>query len=345
MKQLLFVFFFIFPFLKGGIVLNAAAPGNSALEMYVFSVGQGNFVLLKKGNSFLTVDVGCGKASSEYTKSISSGSLGKRLRNIGVDRGGVVHSLLVTHNHKDHFYLFPEFLKVLGKRQVRIPQGFYNTQSSVAKSFWSLLSGKEFEGRIADNGSITNCLGNNVTFRILQPPHNATKDHEKNLIVFVKCKSVLFILPGDADGDYLNLNAKAFINELRKQATGCTHCCIVLPHHGSNSNGTLALSLAAQRILLEKKCRKMIFIISSNSMEGDHLPRSAVLHLLPATPQVKKHSYQCQGTEEKRITSPVFITSKATDGIGYLITTNGNNLILYDGTTINSAQLYPRVGN
>jgi hypothetical protein len=128
--------------------------------------------------------------------------------------------------------------------------------------------------------------------------------------------------------------------ELEALGDGCTHCCIVLPHHGSNSNGTLALSLAAQRKLAEKNCREVIFVISSDPEETDCLPRPAVLPLLPRRPETKGHYYSCS-SGQCTTTSPVFITSEVADGVGYLVTTNGRDLKLFDGASINKPQLYP----
>jgi hypothetical protein len=121
---------------------------------------------------------------------------------------------------------------------------------------------------------------------------------------------------------------------------GNTHCCIVLPHHGSNSNGTLALSLAAQIKLAEKNCREVIFVISSDPEEADRLPKPAVLPLLPCRPETKSHRYSCSAGQ-CATTSPVFITSEVTDGVGYLVTTNGRDLKLFDGASISKHQLYP----
>ncbi|MDR1366680.1 MAG: hypothetical protein LBJ13_02100 [Puniceicoccales bacterium] len=335
MKQFHFIFLFIFSIIGGmGAVvnLNAAAPDSPNLEMYVFSVGQGNFILLKKDDRFLVVDVGCGAQGRNPLKQYKDkmnfdGKLRKKLINIGFFDVRNSCVLLVTHNHWDHFCLFSNLNRV-----VSTPFSFYENQgSSIALDFWRIRRDK-----VVDCGSIINCLGGGSTVSCLVPPSNAEKAHEKNLIVFVKYGKVLFILPGDADGDYLNLNAGAFMDILRGESNGCTHCCIVLPHHGSNSNGTLALTLAAHRVLLENGCGEVIFIISSNPMENDHLPRPAVLPLLPNIPKAVMHFFQDSddvGPLPLITLAPVFITCRATDGIGYLVTTDGNNLQLFDGTT------------
>jgi hypothetical protein len=78
------------------------------------------------------------------------------------------------------------------------------------------------------------------------------------------------------------------------------------PHYGSNSNGTLALTLSAQITLSRNKC-ETIFIISSNPNEENNLPRQAVLPLLPNIPITKSHYYSCSSGRYET-TSPVFIT-------------------------------------
>ncbi|MDR1366566.1 MAG: hypothetical protein LBJ13_01505 [Puniceicoccales bacterium] len=288
---------------------------------------------MKQDSRYLVIDAGSGKVGTgplpQYmSKMQSGGSIHRRLNALGGQQDCI---FLVTHNHQDHFCLF----RYLGNffNRIRAPIWI----EKLAKSFWSSFS-KTLE--------VVGCvprdyLGEDVSISCLVPPKNAKEVHENNLIVFVKYGKVLFILPGDADGDYLNLNAGAFMAKLSEESNGCTHCCIVLPHHGSNSNGTLALTLAAHRVLLENECGEVIFIISSNPMENDRLPRPAVLPLLPHMPQVTQHNYR-HSNGRLSITSPVFITCEATDGAGYLVTTDGDNLHLFDGTTpIPDRLLYP----
>ncbi|MDR1907030.1 MAG: hypothetical protein LBQ03_02335 [Puniceicoccales bacterium] len=279
---------YFFPFFLLLLLKNILPSIASAdlLETYIFSVGQGSFVLMKHGSQCLVVDIGSGimgkNPLQQYTSKMEKkGRIYRKLESIGIK--DLECMLLVTHNHSDHFCLFPQFKEMTAKA-VNVPGNFYGRRPSLAPDFW-----RSFSKQITPIPIDGTHLGEDINICCLLPTRNARKDHEKNLIVFVKYENVLFILPGDADSDYLELNAKAFVNELKNQAIDCSHCCIVLPHHGSN--GALALPLSAQRILSENGCSETIFIISSDPEERDHLPRSAVLVLLPDTPETVEHSY------------------------------------------------------
>jgi beta-lactamase superfamily II metal-dependent hydrolase len=328
---------FLFLLLLEGVLCSVVSA--AVVETYIFSIGQGNFILTKAGKECLVVDVGSGKngrnpLKPHRIKMEPDGAIYKKLESIGKEISRCW--LCITHNHWDHFCLFSQLKALWGSNPIIFPSSENRLTIKpqfLAKSFYD-----SFRDQIAVEDHPPE-IGNIYVYRL--PPHrNAQKDHEKNLVVFVKYGTVLFILPGDADGDYLNLNAGVFMAELEALGDGCTHCCIVLPHHGSNSNGTLALPLAAQRRLVEKNCREVIFIISSDPEETDCLPRPAVLPLLPREPETKGHYYSCFN-ERCLTTSPVFITCEATDGNGYLITTDGNDLKLFDGIAMGKPQLYP----
>ncbi|MDR0580505.1 MAG: MBL fold metallo-hydrolase [Holosporaceae bacterium] len=374
MKQFHFILLFIFSIIGGkgvAVNLNAAA---SYLEMYVFSVGQGNFILLKKDIHFLAVDAGCGaqgrnplklykdKMRERMDLEDDEGKLRKKLNAIVSSSTEKNLFLLVTHNHWDHFCLFKHLKDFFN--QIQVPGWIQRLAESFFEVLWEPSASKfEIIQELQPGDLPPNCLGEGISIDCLLPHTNAEKAHEKNLIVFVRCGTVLFILPGDADGDYLNLNAEAFMNKLREQSYECTQCCIVLPHHGSNSNGTLALTLAAHRVLQEAGCQEVIFIISSDPGESNYLPRPAVFPLLPNAPSsAALHWYQdfsekpiavsgsvpmtCITTDgigvwtRQMITSPVFVTCEAGDNTGYLVTTNGSSLQLYDGASTQSGLLY-----
>ncbi|MDR0418577.1 MAG: MBL fold metallo-hydrolase [Puniceicoccales bacterium] len=331
--------FLLFFLLKG--VLCGIAFAN-VLETYIFAVGQGNFILMKIGTEWLVVDVGSGKSGKNplrqhREKMEPNGAIRKKLESIGKEISKCW--LLVTHNHWDHFCLFLQLRALFQRKPIIFPSS--RNRPTIGLRFLAESFHDSFHEQVTIEDPPR--IGNVYVSRL--PPHqNAQKAHERNLIVFVKYGTVLFILPGDADGDYINLNVRAFTDRLNKLSDGCTHCCIILPHHGSNSNGTLSLSQGAYIKLVEKNC-EVIFVISSNPEERDRLPKADVL-LLPSRPATVEHRYAFFNKGLGRIekiptTSPVFITSEVTDGNGYLITTDGSDLKLFDGIAIDKLQLYP----
>jgi hypothetical protein len=167
----------------------------AVLETYIFSVGQGNFILIKAEKECLVVDVGSGKSGrnplqQHREKMEPNGAIYKKLESISV---GVSKCwLLVTHNHWDHFCSFLRLKVLWGSNPIIFPSSencLTIKPQFLAKSFYDSFCNQI---TIEDHPSE---IGNIYVYRL--PPHrNARKDHEKNLVVFVKYGTVLFILPG-----------------------------------------------------------------------------------------------------------------------------------------------------
>jgi beta-lactamase superfamily II metal-dependent hydrolase len=180
---------------------------------------------MKVGNDCLVIDVGSGKKGrnplQQYQLKIKKdGLIYRRLKDINV--GNLNCILLLTHNHADHFCLFPEFKKILDAQTIKVPARRnypYLTPHFLAEAFCAQYGEQVVEASLP--------YGGYVHVYCLPPPQNAQKVHEKNLVVFVRYGRVLFIFPGDADGDYLDLNAQAFVDALKEQSEGCARCCIV----------------------------------------------------------------------------------------------------------------------
>jgi hypothetical protein len=132
MKRFAFVFFFLLP-LKG-MVLLFLMPLFLAIRHLkcVFSIGQGNFVLLKKDANFLTVDVQSRNGTNRMKDILAAmtingnarGKLAEKLEYIGMNKADVIHSHLITHDHGDHFCLFQNFWKFEGCSKYRFSRQF-----------------------------------------------------------------------------------------------------------------------------------------------------------------------------------------------------------------------------
>ncbi|MDR0580503.1 MAG: hypothetical protein LBG04_00075 [Holosporaceae bacterium] len=77
------------------IFLGAVASGSN-LEINIFSVGCGNFVLLKRDNNVLVIDCGVGAGHNAANNSIDL----EMLKNIL--NGSNNCKVIVTHEHEDH---------------------------------------------------------------------------------------------------------------------------------------------------------------------------------------------------------------------------------------------------
>jgi hypothetical protein len=123
MKRFAFVFFFLL--LLKGMVLSFLMPLFLTIRLLkcVFSIGQGNFVLLKKDINFLTVDVQSRNGTNRMKDILAAmtinrdvrGKLAEKLEDIGMNKTVVIHSHLITHDHGDHFCLFQNFWKFEGR--------------------------------------------------------------------------------------------------------------------------------------------------------------------------------------------------------------------------------------
>ena len=175
-------------------------------DLYVnaINVGQGNFIILRKGNHAVILDAG-GRLPFEDIE----------IKLYGLLQGVIIDAVFITHPHKDHFSLFYEGTSLLETYE----PSFLNTvfylggterdwTSNSSKKFLETISCYKKTGRVQflDNSSQEIfLLGGDVVFRTFQLESPVFRTPNKlSLLLQVSFMGKNLLFTGDAEGDSLS---------------------------------------------------------------------------------------------------------------------------------------------
>ena len=222
----------------------------AALDLYLFNVGHGNFILLKNDNEALIVDAGSKTLNpDELWKSIAEtfkACLGE----------ATLKGIIITHDHNDH-KCFIDAIKTTLAQKIPI-----------------------FLGEKAANGKETlQKLFSNLTFNFLEPKTNlsALKDNsnDQSLVFSISYINQHIFFTGDATGtsfsNYLSQYDENDSQRVEKNRAILRNTTLyIMPHHGSSSENSWRWTL-----LIGNKCQnlKATFICCDPQNNTYHLPQ------------------------------------------------------------------------
>ena len=244
------------------------------LQVDVFDVGQGNFVVLRTETNALVVDCGCtqtaGNPIKHYIDKYAQTALGDYVRGIFRDKETRV---IITHEHKDHFNLL-EYFDLTSK-----PTLHYSNAINAANNFRNALG---------DNIIVDVLFLEARCVRGLQTYAFGETDHDKNLVIKVTTTSAegeqrSVLLTGDANGTLLSsLLCIPKNREILKDID-----CLIVPHHGSNDRGEFAWLKVKDFISGNRLLPQLLSIVCSDP----DIKKSQTIDFLP-WPDIVLFSYK-----------------------------------------------------
>ncbi|MDR0417867.1 MAG: hypothetical protein LBH08_00305 [Puniceicoccales bacterium] len=318
------------------LFLEAIASGSN-LEINIFNVGWGNFVLLRKDNNVLVID--CGKADAFELEPAKA-----RLENILEKSENC--TVVITHDHEDHYSAACVLNECFQKATMQ--KGnigfFYGWAPSKKDSSKRVERGSIQCNSWAGNLRALKCLGNDVSIHCIIPEKYDKRHHVNNLVVGIKYGNKSFIFPGDATQDWFRENARSLI-KLVDDLGGVDF--LLMPHHGSMSDtGFLMKNAIENRVKGNQNPKRLICVISGNPSQKYHIPQIGVQYLFSggAYASVRPHYLTLSGNEIdsntgkiKCIIEPVKSSSVFSTGnvvYGYKIVCDGEDFWMYDGLGI-----------
>ncbi|MDR2812431.1 MAG: hypothetical protein LBB05_01395 [Puniceicoccales bacterium] len=319
------------------IFLGAVASGSN-LEINIFSVGVGNFVLLRKDDNVLVID--CGKAGAFRTSQAKT-----RLENI-LERC-ISCTVVVTHDHKDHYsaaHVLDQCFQTVCKGGISF---FYGWSPSAEERKKEVKHGGVRYVPLCDNpGALDRCLGRDVSIHYIVPEANVVgaAPHVNNLVIGIRYGNTSFIFPGDATQDWYSENCEK-LKTLINQLGGVDF--LLIPHHGSMSDTGFFMKGAIENFTPPtfthpNNTKRLMCVISSVPERKYRMPRQGVQYLFSpfcCTLKVKPHCLSLAQVNpnntrewnpviEKNMIAPVFSTVDTF--YGYKIVSNETNLWMYE---------------
>ncbi|MDR1590723.1 MAG: MBL fold metallo-hydrolase [Puniceicoccales bacterium] len=332
-----------------------AIVSGSNLEVNIFSVGVGNFVLLRKDNNVLVID--CGGASY-IDKGILRNVLG----------GSESCTVVITHKHEDH-YTAARVLRDCFRDESRGDAEFFHGWFS---SNEEILNPRSDRKRIQcrslpnDPGALSRCLGDDVSIHCLVPGENVESAHPhiNNLVIGIKYGDVSFVFPGDANQDWLSENCER-LEQLINELGGVNF--LLIPHHGSMSDTGFFMKNAIEHFTgdsdvtscspLTNAGKRLMCVISSDPSNRSYsMPRKGVQCLFSSWCQnkVRPHSLSLAEVDPtadhhfrkvvviENTTFPVFSTADTING--YKIVCNRFGFWMYERLGIGNLKVFDSLG-
>ena len=257
----------------------------SSLEIHVFNVGQANTVVFTTNTNALICDAGYSlhKVTEDY------------LFDPSISREGVIDkiteliknkhlSVIITHQHKDHFNLLEDILNSYNVESKGSSFVLVGGPLQTAKKYGKAF-GEAYFIEAAQNGTVVSkersdatkknrgtiiqlikdCLGKEITVDFLLPKSQigniSDNEHNHNLAVKITYVGHSILLLGDAEHRLIKQiaidNPDCFIDT----------SIVIFSHHGSNESGELA------SIMEYLPSRSILGIISSDISGASRIPK------------------------------------------------------------------------
>jgi competence protein ComEC len=201
------------------VSFTAAAMPDDDLHVSFLDVGEGDAILVQKGNKQILIDGG--PSPQEITLQLSK-------HMAFWDR--TIDLVILTHPHQDHLGGLVEVLKRYRVGAVLCPDMDY--ESPFYNEFLKCLSEKEIKSTTAIAGHQVN-MADGVVIKVLNPPENPLTDTESDIdngsmVLLLEDGEVSFLLAGDIMRD----TEREFIRE-RAEIAGTI---LKVAHHGSDTS-------------------------------------------------------------------------------------------------------------
>jgi hypothetical protein len=303
--------------------------GTDGLAIYVFSVGVGNFVIIRYKADVLVVDcggVGC------FTSAASK----DRVRNIVGNCDRV--TCIISHDHQDHYSalgILDQCLPNIPKENKNFYHGWFDRSRKVERSRVIL------QERSID---LLTCLGNDISICWIIPSKRVMNAHPhiNNLVLGIRYGDISFVFPGDANQDWLSENHQKLKN-LIQELQGVNF--LLISHHGSMNDTGFVMQHAIERSNVNGAAnanKEMLCVISSHPGRGKYyMPRQGIQSLFSPcrNNEIKLHDLSLAKISpdtgkfkevviEKGLTSPIFSTADTI--LGYKIVSDGKDLWMYE---------------
>jgi competence protein ComEC len=203
------------------VSFTAAAMPDDDLHVSFLDVGEGDAILVQKGNKQILIDGG--PSPQEITLQLSK-------HMAFWDR--TIDLVILTHPHQDHLGGLVEVLKRYRVGAVLYPGMDY--ESPLYNEFLRCLSEKEIKSTAAIAGQQVN-MADGVVIKVLNPPENPLTGTESDIdnasmVLLLEDGVISFLLAGDIMRD----TEREFIRE-RAEIAGTI---LKVAHHGSDTSST-----------------------------------------------------------------------------------------------------------
>lgn len=336
------------------------------LECRFYNVGQGNLVVVKNGVHSLVIDCGNKLSFTKLKGTEKNNKENEFLKAIGdfIEESRV--SLVITHQHFDHYNYVQKLHSKLrnGFDRNRILIGGRSASDKPTEEQISGIIDESNFCEVVENATITDkagkpiirdtlpliltrkfifdWLGKEVEIELLLPKTSAgVGEHEQNLVLKITYAGRSLLFPGDASGKLLDriiTTDESVLNNID---------CMLLSHHGSNDSGELAwFTLATQKAHQENS--SLLTIVSSDPNGAHNLPWNIVKKLkcvFSDKDYCTGHNIdirgQSKGVSEKFYTDnvenhiqPLFVTCNSTTNYYKISISPGGTITLQDGEGI-----------
>lgn len=234
-------------------LVNAKCSSEEDIFFFIFNVGQGNFILLRKGDVAILVDAGSSTPGVcvSYIEDLFKACLGR----------AKIGSVIITHPDEDHYnYLKetwfnseilpggPVFVGCPIEKRVTIEavfsskNMFYRSPGADVDQQW-VAPGASFIDYGYGEGMLSDLFGKTCLFRFLKPVRPLLDPRNTNsysLVFSLEFHKRKILFTGDATGDLLdaclyssNKKEKAIVVDNRTIMK--TINFLIMPHHGSTT--------------------------------------------------------------------------------------------------------------
>jgi beta-lactamase superfamily II metal-dependent hydrolase len=318
-------------------------------------VGQANLVVIRHNDYSLIIDCG----NSHLERRVRD----QLLDNVSQFIENSILSIVVTHQHDDHYNLIKQICRRLPPRKIWIG-GLCHRPNTFAPQDLRDIPNAQF-CEVCENGVIQDAqgqqkqnknlnvstlqgrLGNDVGIQLILPPKSVgQQEHDQNLVLKVTYNGKFFFFPGDANSKLLD--AIITHNRIFNSPDQNDIHFMLLSHHGSNEHGELEWFRQ-----VHQRNPNIVTIVSSNPAKGNHLPWNMVKDLSGWEINANAHLISVRGPSEDEdgknfvpvqhfTQKPLFTTCNV--GLYYAITiSNRANMRLtgYDMQN-NAKNLFPK---
>lgn len=215
----------------------------SEISLEVLKVSQANFLILKNQNNGLVFDCGSKEAGWIVNKTQTFTDAKRGIIN-GLLNGITNLTIVISHNHDDHFNLLIPLIKLAKESMPTI---------NIIKS-WE-------KNREEITTAVTDALGREIEITPLFATISSSFPHDNNLVLKISVNGKNILLTGDASGRLIKQISEDIMDT----------DVLLFSHHGSNESQELSLiDIISRRDL---SIRPLLGIISSDVSGISRIPK------------------------------------------------------------------------
>ena len=222
MKRILLIFIVIV-LLLGCSCSSSGSDGVKVLDIYAFSVGKADALLLRTPDAAVMIDTGENGDGSK---------LAARLQALGVEK---LDLLILTHFDKDHIGGADTIIQSLPIDRIVLPS--YDKESKQYTQLLAALAQTDAEVSYMSQDLSLQYDDLELTIWVSPVPFDGESDNEQSLITKALYQGKTYLFTGDAEGEELE--------KLVFSTRNLTCDVLKLPHHGVYDENIFALVTAA----------------------------------------------------------------------------------------------------